>query len=208
MIKTITDYIKVVLAWFQRPRVRRVTFIVLAAILALWVVYRFAAYYAMQRQTVFNATRIAATDGAPVRAVTATRANGVLRMPVAVRGNVARVSAAAVRSLKPGMKIGDGTITSVSGSVDYDTGLYVVRTRGVADGVNMAEIAVNGYWVPVYAVRDGVVLVVNEGVAAARPVRIGGSDATHAVITSGVADGDVIITSSVADGARVRVVSE
>ena len=194
--------------WIERlqsARAKRWIMILCAIALVLWVVYRFGAFYAMQRRHVFNAARNAADNGTPVAVVSVRRGGGELMVPIAVRNNRALVSGARVNMFSAGMRVGDGQIVSVSGAIDLDTGMYVVRTRDVADGLHMAAVRSSGYFVPLDAVRDGSVLVVRDGVAVRTPVRVARTDADTALISEGLVDGDMVVTSHVADGARVQI---
>ncbi len=178
-----------------------------ACVVALvgWVIFRFAAIGAENALLVFNPARSAIDTGAPVYVQEMTATDGVLYEPVAVRNNRAYVSGARIATLRPGQKIGDGKIVSVSKNIDFDTGMYLVRTSGVADGLQYAQIPANGYFVPVYAVKDNSVMVVQNGRASVRNVTVSRQDAQNAYITSGLMDGDVVILSTIADGAKVQI---
>ena len=189
----------------KSPRAKKWIAIVLAAVLALWVIYRFAAFFAMERQRVFNAARMAADQGTPVAVIQVARSTGTLREPIAIRHNRAMVSGARAHLLRAGMRVGDGQIVSVSSGIDLDTGMYVVHTRGVADGLQMAEFVGTGYFIPLSAVNNGVVMVVRDGVAVRTPVHVTRADADTALVAEGLADGDMVIVSHVADGAKVQV---
>lgn len=178
------------------------------AILIGWVVFRFAAVASENSRHVFNAARVAIDQGMPIEAITVSRTDGVLREPIAVKNNRALVSGARVVKLRAGQKIGNGTITSVSHKIDYDTGMHVVRTSGVADGLQFAEISGNGFYLPVSAIENNTVMVVEDGVATVRNVVINAQDANMAQITSGLNDGERVILSRVQDGTKVKVIKK
>lgn len=178
------------------------------AILIGWVVFRFAAVASENSRHVFNAARVAIDQGMPIEAITVSRTDGVLREPIAVKNNRALVSGARVVKLRAGQKIGNGTITSVSRKIDYDTGMHVVRTSGVADGLQFAEISGNGFYLPVSAIENNTVMVVEDGVATVRNVVINAQDANMAQITSGLNDGERVILSRVQDGTKVKVIKK
>lgn len=182
--------------------------ILLIAILIGWVVFRFTAVASENSRHVFNASRVAMDQGAPIEAVTVTRADGVLREPIAVTDNRALVSGARAAKLRAGQKIGDGKIVSVSHKIDYDTGMHIVRTSGVSDGLQFAEISGNGFYVPISAIENNTVMIVEDGVASARSVVVAAQDANMAQITSGLNDGDRVILSHVSDGAKVKVIKK
>ncbi len=178
------------------------------AILIGWVVFRFAAVASENSRHVFNAARVAIDQGMPIEAITVSRTDGVLREPIAVKNNRALVSGARVIKLRAGQKIGNGTITSVSHKIDYDTGMHVVRTSGVADGLQFAEISGNGFYLPVSAIENNTVMVVEDGIATVRNVVINAQDANMAQITSGLNDGERVILSRVQDGTKVKVIKK
>ncbi len=192
----------------KTTKMKRFFTILLIAVLVGWVIFRFAAVASENSRHVFNAARVAIDQGTPIETITVSRTDGVLREPIAVKNNRALVSGARVEKLRAGQKIGDGKIVSVSRNIDYDTGMHVVRTSGVSDGLQFAEISGNGYYVPVSAIENGVVMVVDGDVADARNVTVAAQDASVAYITGGLNDGDRVILSHVNPGTKVRVIKK
>lgn len=192
----------------KTTKMKRFFTILLIAVLVGWVIFRFAAVASENSRHVFNAARVAIDQGTPIETITVSRTDGVLREPIAVKNNRALVSGARVEKLRAGQKIGDGKIVSVSRNIDYDTGMHVVRTSGVSDGLQFAEISGNGYYVPVSAIENGVVMVVDGDVADARHVTVAAQDASVAYITGGLNDGDRVILSHVNPGTKVRVIKK
>ncbi|MBO5947015.1 MAG: hypothetical protein J6Q44_02625 [Alphaproteobacteria bacterium] len=184
---------------------KKIAYIALVALLAGWVIFRFAAVASENSRFVFNASRVAADTGLPVMAIEMSNTTGTLYEPLAVKNNRAYVSGARAKKLRAGQKVGDGKIVSVSSNIDYDTGMYVVRTSGVADGLQMAEFNADGHFVPLYAVTDGTVYVAENGVAVARNIEIARQDSETAYIKSGLNNGDVVILSSVRAGDKVQI---
>lgn len=191
--------------WANSPRTKKRMYIALVLILVGWVAYRFAVIGAQNRLQVYNPARAAISEGVPVSIMEMHREKGVIREPLTIKNNRAYVSGARAALLQPGMKVADGEIVSVSSNIDLDTGMHVVRTRGVADGLQFALFSTNGYFVPVYAVNNGVVFVLRDGVAHSVPVKVSRQDLDMAYITSGLKEGDVVILSRVAEGSKVNV---
>lgn len=189
----------------KTPRVRKHIAAGLIAMLVAWVIFRFTMIGIESARPVFNATRNAATDGVPVVVQTVQRASGVLREPIAIKNNRAYVASARAHKFGAGQHVAGGVITSVSPNIDLDSGMHVVRTRGVADGLQYAEFRATGHFVPVYAVNNGVVMVANDGVAHARTVSIARQDADNALVSSGLNDGDVVILTHVSDGEKIQI---
>ena len=182
--------------------VMRVTLV----LLALLVIYRFASFGFEQYKTVFNLTRDANTNGVPVNVIEMAKTNGVIYEPLFVNNNRAFVSSMRVARFKSGQKItGGGEVISVSSSLDLDTGMHVVHTRGASNGAHTVEIQESGFYVPTYAVKNGIVFVVRDGVAHAVAVNVVRGDAENTMI-NGVADGDVVIISNITDGDLVKIV--
>ena len=176
------------------------------ALFAILVIYRFVAFGINQHKSVFNMTRDAEMHGVPVSVMDAKKSDGVIYEPLFVNDNRGYVSSMRVARFKSGQKItGGGEVVSVSASLDLDTGMHVVRTRGATNGAHTVEIRENGFYVPTDAVNNGTVFVVRDGVAHAVSINVVRGDGEHTMIT-GVSDGDVIITSHIADGDLVRVI--
>ena len=172
----------------------------------LLVVYRFASFGFEQHKTVFNLTREANANGVPVSVIEMQKTDGVIYEPLFVNNNRGYVSGMRVSRFKSGQKItGGGEVVSVSTSLDLDSGMHVVRTRGATDGAHMVEIREKGFYVPTYAVQNGAVFVVRDGVAHAVPVNVVRGDTENTIIT-GVANGDIVITSHITDGALIKVI--
>ncbi len=172
----------------------------------LLVVYRFVSFFMMQNRSVFNLTRDANANGAPVSVVEMKKTTGVIYEPLFIDNDRGYVSGMRVARFKVGQKITDGgEVVSVSSSLDLDSGMHVVRTRGAKNGAHTVEIKENGFYVPTYAIQNGAVFVVRDGVAHVVPIKVVRGDAENTMIT-GVTDGDVVITSHITDGAKVKIV--
>lgn len=189
----------------KQPRARKIMSIGLVAALVLWVVFRFTMIGIENARSVYNAARVAQTDGVPVVVQQIERTSGVLREPIAVKSNRAYVASGRAHKFGAGQHVAGGVIVSVSPDIDLDSGMHVVRTRGVADGLQYAEFRATGHFVPVYAVNNGVVMVADGDIARARDVVVARQDADNALISSGLNDGDVVILTRVSDGEKIQV---
>ena len=184
---------------------KKIAIIALVITLMGWVIFRFAAVASENARNVFNASRVASDVGMPVMTQEMTAEYGTLYEPLSVKNDRAYVSASRAGKLRAGQKIGKGKIVSVSSNLDYDTGMYVVRTSGVADGLQMAEYTAHGYFIPLHAISDGTVFVMQDGIAVARNIEIARQDYENAYIKSGLRDGDIVILSSVRAGDKVQI---
>lgn len=207
-MQKIKDLIARIRAYIGRPRAKKRIYAALVVILIGWVVYRFVAIGVQNRINVYNPARVNNTDGMLVTVQEMHPTTNVIREPLTIKNNRAYISGARANFIRPGQKVGNGEIVSVSSGLDYDTGMHSVRTRGVADGLQFAEFRATGFFVPLYAVHSDHVFVMRDGVAHAVPVHVARSDTDMAYITSGISDGDVVILSRVQSGDRVRVSSD
>ena len=188
---------------------QRMRHIVLRAIIGaflLLVIFRFVSFGLEQHKSVFNMTRDANANGVPVSVVKIRKTNGVIYEPLFINNNRGYVSGMRVSRFKAGQKItGGGEVVSVASSLDLDSGMHVVRTRDTSDGAHMVEIRDSGFFVPTYAIQNGVVFVARDNVAHAVPVSVVRGDAENTMVT-GLRNGDVVITSHITDGALIKVI--
>ncbi len=189
----------------QKKKFKHAFFIALVAIMTCWVIFRFAEFSAENRRYVFNASRVAMDVGIPVETMTVQVAQGTLYEPLDVKNNRAYVSGERAEKLRAGQKIENGKITYVSKSLDLNTGMLLVRTSGVSNGLHFAEFTTDGIFVPLYAIADNSVFVVENGVAVARDVVIARQDSENAYIKSGLNTGDIVILSNVQSGDKVKI---
>lgn len=177
----------------------------LAFLMIGWVVFRFGAVASENARQVFNASRMAADVGMPVYTLKMEQKNGVLYEPLAIKNNRAYITGDRAEKLHIGQHVGSGEIVSVSRRIDLNTGMFVVRTRDVADGLHYAEFNANGFFVPLYAIKDNTVLIVQNGIATSRNITIARQDSETAYIASGLNSGDIVILSAVNAGDKVSI---
>lgn len=189
----------------RSKKFKHIFFIALVAILVGWVIFRFAAVASENARFVFNASRMAADVGAPIEYIDVSVSRGTLYEPLAVKNNRAYVSGERASKLRVGQKIENGKITFVANDIDLSTGMFLVRTSAVSDGLHYAEFTTDGIFVPLYAIENNTVLVADNGVAVARPVKIARQDSETAYIKSGLKSGDIVILSKVNSGDKVKL---
>lgn len=191
---------------FDDKKVKKNVYTAVLVALIIWFVYRFVMVAIESRMTVFNPVRDADQNGTPIETVTVKKQDGAVNMPIAIKNNRAYVSGRVRAKLRAGQKIaGGGTIANVSNSIDFDSGMYVVQTRGANDGVQNVQIPCSGYFVPVYAVRGESVMVADGTHARARGVVVAAQDSDMACISSGVKDDDIVILSKVSNNQKVNI---
>ena len=189
---------------FDDKKLNKNLYTAVLVLLIGWFVYRFVMVAIESRMVVFNPVRDANKNGTLVETIVADKKDGIINFPIAIQNNRAYVSNRARAKLRAGQKIsGGGTIVSVSNSLDYDSGMYVVKTQGAQDGVNNVQIPCSGYFIPVYAVREGFVMIEKSGIAESVRVNVVDQDADFACILGGIGDSDVVILSKVSNNQKV-----
>lgn len=189
----------------RSKKIKHTFFIALVAIMVGWVIFRFIAFASENARFVYNASRVAAENGLPVEYVTVHIESGTLYEPLSVKNNRAYVSGERASKMRAGQKIENGKITFVSNNIDLNTGMYLVRTSGVSDGLHFAEFTTNGIFVPLYAISDNSVFVADNGIATKRNIKIARQDSENAYVESGLNSGDVVILSKVQSGVKVKL---
>ena len=189
----------------RSKKIKHTFFIALVAIMVGWVIFRFIAFASENARFVYNASRVAAENGLPVEYVTVNIESGTLYEPLSVKNNRAYVSGERASKMRAGQKIENGKITFVSNNIDLNTGMYLVRTSGVSDGLHFAEFTTNGIFVPLYAISDNSVFVADNGIATKRNIKIARQDSENAYVESGLNSGDVVILSKVQSGVKVKL---
>lgn len=185
---------------------KNVIYLILCLALVGWFAFRF---YAVSREgniEVFNIIRNNNEYGTPVSVMELHKIDGVLYEPITVKNNRAYVSNSNIDLFFAGQSLGDCKITSVSKDIDLDSGMFVIKTSGCNDGLKRAEIHKHGLYVPMSAVHNDVVYVVNSDVATAKKIIIAGQDLQNALIKSGLQDGDIIILSDIKDNQKIKIV--
>lgn len=189
----------------RSKKIKHTFFIALVAIMVGWVIFRFIAFASENARFVYNASRVAAENGLPVEYLTVHIESGTLYEPLSVKNNRAYVSGERASKMRAGQKIENGKITFVSNNIDLNTGMYLVRTSGVSDGLHFAEFTTNGIFVPLYAISDNSVFVADNGIATKRNIKIARQDSENAYVESGLNSGDVVILSKVQSGVKVKL---
>ena len=187
------------------PKNKKIIYRTLVVLAVLLVGYRF---YSVERENsfkVFNIIRNNMKNGTPVEVIKMEKTNGVLLEPLTIKNNRAYVSGSRISVFKPGQKIGDCKIVSVSNNIDLDTGMHIIRTAKCKDGLQYVEKEKNGFYIPVSAIHGNVVYVADNGVARAREIVIADRDAQNALIKSGITEEDIVILSNVTDNEKIKI---
>ena len=187
------------------PKNKKIVYRTLIVLAVLLVGYRF---YSVERENsfkVFNIIRNNMENGTPVEILKMEKTNGVLLEPLTIKNNRAYVSGSRISVFKPGQKIGNCKIVSVSHNIDLDTGMHVIKTSGCKNGLQYVEKEKNGFYIPVSAIHGNAVYVENNGVAQIRETVIEDRDAQNALIKSGISKGDIVILSNVTENEKIKI---
>lgn len=189
---------------FDEKKLKKNVYTAVLVVLAGWFIFRFVMVAIESRMVLFNPVRDANKNGVLVETVVADKKDGAINFPISIKNNRAYVSGRVRAKLRAGQKIAEGgTVANVSNNLDLDSGMYVVQTRGAVDGVNNVQIPCVGYFIPVYAVREGVVMLEKSGVAVSQRVDVAAQDSTFACISGGINNGDIVILSKVSNNQKV-----
>lgn len=180
-------------------------FVAFIVAMTAWATFRFATIASENARDVFNIARVYNTNGTTVETMIAESKTGTLYEPLSVKNNRAYVSKSRAKTLQVGQRIGTGTIKYVSRGVDLNTGMYVVKTIDVDDGLQFAEFTTDGIFVPLYAIKNNQVFVAENGIATARDVVVKYQDAENALVSGGLKNGDIVILSSINAGEKVQL---
>lgn len=187
------------------PKNKKIIYRTLVVLAVLLVGYRF---YSVERENsfkVFNIIRNNMKNGTPVEILKMEKTNGVLLEPLTIKNNRAYVSGSRISVFKPGQKIGDCKIVSVSHNIDLDTGMHIITTAKCQNGLQYVEKEKNGFYIPVSAIHGNVVYVADNGVARIREIVIQDRDAQNALIKSGISEEDIVILSNVTDNEKIKI---
>lgn len=190
---------------FDDKKIKKIIYTAVLGVLAIWFIYRFIMVAIESRMVVFNPVRDAGQNGIVVDTIVAEQKTGIIKTPLSVENNRAYVSGAHRRGLNVGQKIGDGEITYVGGQLDLDTGMYIVKTKNVDDGVVFAETECSGFFIPTYAVRESQIMRAESGSVVAVPVSVNASDSEFSCVSGEIKDGDIIVLSKVEPNQKINV---
>ena len=175
--------------------------IIASIILIAMVSYRTFVIVSEHRREVFNPMR----DGIVlVETMVAHKKTDILREPLFIKNNTALVSRARINKFRPNQRIGSGRIVSVSNRIDLDSGMHIIRTNGVSNGMQFAESSYNGFFIPTAQISNSKIMVIENGIATQRSVTVVNRDARWSVISGGINEGDIIVLSMVEQGTKVR----
>lgn len=192
----------------QRLKTRKyknIFYIVVLAIVFIWIIYRFTMVYIENNLHVYNIARENLSKGVVIDTLVMHKQNGSLFFPINVKNNKIFVPGNQIKNFKVGQNLGNCKIVHISSDVDLDTGVYVIQTAGCIDGLQYVELKYDGYFVPVYAIKNNSVMIVQNGIAVKKNIVVKNIDLKNAVVESGIEDGDIVILTSIPEFKKVKI---
>jgi len=200
-----TEKIEFFVKKLKTRKSKNIIYLILSVFVIFLFGYRFYAVAKERNIDVFNIIRNDLKNGTPIEVLDIKQTDGILYEPLTVKNNRAYVSGARIGLFHAGQSLGNCKIVSVSQNIDLDTGMHVIKTSKCEDGLKYAENKKNGFYVPVSAVHNDVVYVVDQDKARARKIVIDARDMQNVLVKSGLTDGDLIILSNVKDGQKIKI---
>jgi hypothetical protein len=183
---------------------KKLVYILCTVVLVGLIVFRIYMINSESSRQVFNPMRAQLENGATVAKLSVEKKTGILQEPLFIKNNTAFVSSTRINKFKVGQRVDHGKIVSVSNQIDLDSGLFRIKTSGVGDGAHFAELKYTGFFVPAFAIKENNLMVIENGIAQKRSVKITDQDSENAVVSYGLSDNDIIILSQIEDGEKVR----
>ena len=84
--------------------------------------------------------------------------------------------------------------------------MHIIKTSNCKNGLQYVEFAERGFYVPVSAVYDNSVYVVNGDKSLVREIVIKSRDSQNVLVKSGLNNGDVVILSKVQNNEKIKIV--
>ena len=202
----IIDNIENLIEKLKTRKAKNIIYLVIICFTVVIFGLRFYTVFKENNRTVFNILRDNIKNGTPIQVLEMHEIDGVLYEPLNIKNNRAHVSWTRVNMFRPGQKIGDCKIISVSKNIDLYSGMHIIKTLNCKDGLQYAEYVKRGFYVPGYAVHGNSVYVVNNGIANLRNITIDTRDFQNVLVKTGLDQGDIVILSNVQDKEKIRIV--
>ena len=171
---------------------------------SLLSLFRIIAFGIEKARSVFNISRNNIEFGIPVNVYTIKEEVNYLKEPLFIKNNKTFISIKRIYKFKVGQKIGNGEIIFVSRNINLDTGMCIIKTKNVEDGINYVEMERKGFFIPIYALYKNKVFLLKNGRAIETKVDVIDKDSSSALV-KGLDDGDIVILSKVENNQKVKI---
>jgi len=171
---------------------------------SLLSLFRIISFGIEKARSVFNISRNNIEFGIPVNVYAIKEEVNYLKEPLFIKNNKTFISIKRIYKFKVGQKIGNGEIIFVSRNINLDTGMCIIKTKNVEDGINYVEMERKGFFIPIYALYKNKVFLLKNGRAIETKVDIIDKDSSSALV-KGLDDGDIVILSKVENNQKVKI---
>lgn len=171
---------------------------------SLLSLFRIIVFGIEKARSVFNISRNNIEYGIPVNVYAIKEEINYLKEPLFIKNNKTFISIKRIYKFKVGQKIGNGEIIFVSRNINLDTGMCIIKTKNVEDGINYVEMERKGFFIPIYALYKNKVFLLKNGRAIETKVDIIDKDSSNALV-KGLDDGDIVILSKVENNQKVKI---
>ena len=171
---------------------------------SLLSLFRIIVFGIEKARSVFNISRNNIEFGIPVNVYTIKEEVNYLKEPLFIKNNKTFISIKRIYKFKVGQKIGNGEIIFVSRNINLDTGMCIIKTKNVEDGINYVEMERKGFFIPIYALYKNKVFLLKNGRAIETKVDVIDKDSSSALV-KGLDDGDIVILSKVENNQKVKI---
>ena len=171
---------------------------------SLLSLFRIIVFGIEKARSVFNISRNNIEYGIPVNVYAIKEEINYLKEPLFIKNNKTFISIKRIYKFKVGQKIGNGEIIFVSRNIKLDTGMCIIKTKNVEDGINYVEMERKGFFIPIYALYKNKVFLLKNGRAIETKVDIIDKDSSNALV-KGLDDGDIVILSKVENNQKVKI---
>lgn len=188
-------------------KIKNITYIICILVVIVWFVYRFIVVFAERNLSVCNLSRVYTTDGIPVETIKVNTKTDYIYEPIFIKNNRALVAGNKIHKLYVGQNIDNCKISYVSANIDIDTGAFIVRTNGCDDGLHNIQFKHTGFFIPMSAIKNNSVIVIQNNVTIEKSIVIKDSDIQNAVV-DGLNENDIVVLSSVKENQKVKIIKE
>ena len=176
----------------------------IAIVIAVAFIYRFIKVGMEKFEVILSPQREFITNGKTVDVLEIKKENNFIKIPVTIKNNTAFIPQNKLELFFKNQKIENGgEIIVVNKKLDLDTGMYILKTKDVKDGLNYALIYKDGIFIPTNAIDENKVYVKENGIAVAKNITIIMRDENIALV-DGINEGDILIVSKIQDGEKVK----
>lgn len=186
-------------------KIKNIIYILLALCLFGLIGNRIYSIHLENQRQVFNIDRKNLKDGTPVEVLKIQKKLGFLREPIVIKNNRSYISSSRVNVFSVGQKVGDGKIIYVSNDIDLDSGMHIIKTLGVSDGIHYAYVKYNGFFIPTESIKQTYIMLYKNGIAVKSYIKIISQDFEKALISGDIKNDDLVIISKVDDKEKVRI---